>query len=83
MNTYFVYVLKGQIDGTTYICSTYELDKHLREDNDGEAKSVEEKGPYEMCYYEAFSSKRLARKREFALKKNSWLKEKLFERIFE
>ncbi len=80
---FFVYVLKSLKDGTTYIGSTEDLEKRLKEHNQGKTKSIKHKLPVEVVYYEAYGSKTLARKREIELKKNSFAKEQLFKRIFE
>jgi putative endonuclease len=80
---FFVYVLQSQKDGTTYIGKTEHLDKRLKEHNQGKTKSIKHKLPMELVYYEAYLTKRLAGKREYELKSNSWSKEKLFERIFD
>jgi len=80
---FFVYVLQSQKDWTTYIGSTKELEKRLKDHNQGKTKSIKHKIPLSMVYYEAYLTKRMARKREIELKKNSSAKEILFKRIFE
>ena len=79
---FFVYVLKSLKDGTTYIGSTEDLDKRLKDHNQGKTKSIKHKLPMELVYYEAYKTKTLARKREIQLKTNSSEKEKLYNRIF-
>jgi len=79
---YYVYVLKSVKDGTTYIGSTEFLDRRISEHNSGKTKSIRHKLPVELVYYEAYSSKTLSRKREIELKKNSFAKEQLYNRIF-
>ncbi len=79
---FFVYVLKSLKDQTTYIGSCEDLDRRLKEHNQGKTKSVKHKIPLELVYYEAYLTKTLARKREIELKKNSAAKEQLFRRIF-
>ncbi len=79
---YFVYVLKSLKDGTTYIGSTGDIVQRLKEHNQGKTKSIKHKLPMELVYYEAYSTKTLARKREIELKKNSFAKEQLYRRIF-
>lgn len=79
---FFVYVLKSLKDSTTYIGSTEDLDKRLKDHNQGKTKSIKHKLPMELVYYEAYKTKTLARKREIQLKENSSEKEKLYNRIF-
>ena len=79
---YYVYVLISEKDGTTYIGSTEFLDRRIEEHNKGKTKSIKHKLPVRLAYYEAYLTKTLALKRENKLKKNSFAKEQLFERIF-
>jgi len=79
---FFVYVLKSLKDNTTYIGSCEDLERRLKEHNQGKTKSIKHKIPLELVYYEAYLTKTLARKREIELKKNSAAKEQLFRRIF-
>jgi putative endonuclease len=79
---FFVYVLKSQIDGTTYIGCTEFLEKRIKEHNQGKTKSIKHKIPLDLVYYEAYLTKEQARKREIELKKNSSEKERLFRRLF-
>ncbi len=79
---FFVYIVKSQKDGTTYIGSTEFLKRRVKEHNQGKTKSIRHKLPVDLVYHEAYLTKTLARKREIELKKNSSAKEKLFNRIF-
>ncbi len=79
---FFVYVLKSLKDQTTYIGSCEDLEKRVKEHNQGKTKSIKHKIPLELVYYEAYLTKTLARKREIELKKNSAAKEQLFRKIF-
>ena len=79
---YYVYVLKSEKDGSTYIGSTEFLERRIEEHNKGKTKSIKHKIPYRLVYYEAYMTKTLALKREYKLKKNSFAKEQLFKRIF-
>ena len=45
--------------------------------------SIKHKLPMNLIYVEVYSSSTLTRKREIALKKKSYLKEELYQRIFE
>ncbi|WP_375581211.1 GIY-YIG nuclease family protein [Marivirga tractuosa] len=80
---YYCYVLESTIDKTTYIGSTDNLKKRLKEHNGGKTKSIRHKIPMKLVYCEAYRSKALAIKRERFLKKNSAAKKELFSRIFD
>ncbi|MBR9861564.1 GIY-YIG nuclease family protein [bacterium] len=79
---FYVYVLKSLKDGSTYIGFTQDLELRLEQHNAGKTKSIKHKTPFELVYYEVYFDKTIARKRELKLKKSSYEKEKLFERIF-
>jgi len=79
---FYTYVVKSERDGTTYIGSTEDLIRRVREHNNGKTKSIRHKLPVKLVYYEAYEKKTQARKREIELKKNSSAKEKLFKRLF-
>ena len=79
---YYVYVLKSEKDGTTYIGSTEYLERRIEEHNKGKTKSIKHKLPVALVYYEAYLTKTLALKRENKLKNNSFAKEQLYKRIF-
>lgn len=79
---FFVYVLRSLKDGSTYIGFTENLEKRLKQHNNGETRSLKKKIPLEIVYVEEYESKTEARKRELRLKNNSWEKEQLYKRIF-
>ncbi len=78
---FYVYVIISLVDFSTYIGSTEDIQKRLKEHNQGKTKSIKHRIPFKLIYYEAYETKTQARKREIELKKNSWEKEKLFNRI--
>ncbi len=80
---FFVYVLLSLKDNTTYIGFSEDIDKRLKEHNQGKTKSIKHKLPMDLVYFEAYRDKAQARKREIELKKNSFAKEQLFKRIFD
>jgi putative endonuclease len=81
---FFVYVLLSLKDNTTYIGSTdIDVYERLKQHNQGKTKSIKHKLPMKLVYYEAYDTKKLARKREIHLKTNSSAKERLFKRIFD
>ena len=59
-----------------------DLDKRLKEHNQGKTRSIKHKLPLELVYFEAYNDKTKARKRELELKNNSSEKEKLYKRLF-
>ena len=76
MNTNYTYIVKCS-DKTLYTGWTNNLEKRLKDHNAGKgAKYTKSRLPVELVYYETFSSKEEAMRREYALKKLS-RKEKL------
>ena len=47
---FYVYVLKSQSDGTTYIGSTEFLERRIVEHNQGKTKSLKHKLPVDLVY---------------------------------
>ena len=79
---YYVYVIKSNSQDWKYMGSCLDLKKRFFEHNSGKVRSTKAYKPFSLVYYEAYSSKFLARKRELELKNNSSKKEELFKRIF-
>ncbi|MFA6459605.1 MAG: GIY-YIG nuclease family protein [Candidatus Paceibacterota bacterium] len=67
---HYVYILKSKKDQLLYIGSTNDLRRRLSEHNDGKVSSTMSRRPFELRYYESYTSNNDARKREMALKKN-------------
>lgn len=64
----YTYILKCK-DGTLYTGWTNNLDKRLKDHNDGKgAKYTKARRPVELVYYEEFELKEEAMKREYAIK---------------
>ncbi len=80
---YYVYVIQSEKDRSTYIGYTSDLEKRIKEHNQGKTRSIKSKIPFKLVYFEEFESKTEARKREIRLKKNSFEKEQLFKKIFD
>ena len=80
---FYVYVLKSRKDGMMYIGSTTNLERRLREHNDGTVFSTRPRRPLEVVYYEAYRSERDARMRESRLKLRSKAFAQLRRRIQE
>ena len=78
---YYVYLLQSDKDGTTYIGYTEDLRKRFKEHNQGKTRSLKNKLPMKLIYYEAYLTKTDARIRELELKNNSQQKEQLLRRV--
>ncbi|MCL2864180.1 MAG: GIY-YIG nuclease family protein [Lachnospiraceae bacterium] len=66
---YFTYILRCA-DDTLYCGYTTDLERRIKSHNDGfGAKYTRSRRPVELVYFEGFSSKSLALKREYAIKK--------------
>ena len=68
---FYVYILKSRKDNKLYIGSTADLRKRLKLHNEGRVPSTKSRMPFEVVYYEAYKSKKDARKRELNLKLRS------------
>ncbi len=67
----FVYVLECK-DGTLYTGWTTNIEKRIREHNEGKgAKYTRSRYPVELKYFEEYKNKREALKREYFIKKLS------------
>lgn len=69
---HYVYLIKNQTKGETYIGYSGDLEKRLKEHKD--------KRP-ELIYYEAYRSEKDARKREMKLKQRGQTVRRLKERL--
>jgi putative endonuclease len=78
---FYVYVLKSQKDGMSYIGSTNDLRRRVKEHNSGLVISTKPRQPLELVYYEAYKSENDARKREWSLKLKSRAYAQLRKRI--
>ena len=64
-----IYVLKSLKNGRRYIGYTINLDKRLKEHNEGKNISTRNRGPWEIIYFEKkFPTREAAMKREKELK---------------
>ena len=79
---YYVYVIKSVLRNWAYIGSCEDLKQRFLQHNSGKVKSTKARRPHKLAYYEAYSTKRAARKRELELKNNNSKKEELYKRIF-
>ncbi|NIP32922.1 GIY-YIG nuclease family protein [Candidatus Saccharibacteria bacterium] len=65
---YYFYILKSLKDGKLYKGFTNNLRRRLDEHNAGSSKSTKSRRPFKLMYYEAFSSKEDAMRREKQMK---------------
>lgn len=68
MNENYTYILRC-VDGTYYCGWTNNLDRRLKAHNEGKgAKYTRSRRPVALVYYEAFSTKEEAMRREYEIK---------------
>lgn len=81
---YFVYILQSLKDKRFYIGCTTDLEKRLIYHNNGKNKSTKYRIPFKLVYFEEFTDKHLAFKREYFLKspKGFLEKKRIIENLF-
>ena len=80
---YYVYLIRSETLGQYYIGQTNDLRRRLQEHNSGESNWTSRAKDWKLIYYEAFTSRNLAMKREYKLKHNSRGKQELLKRVIE
>jgi putative endonuclease len=65
---FFVYILKSEKSGRSYIGHTADLQKRLFEHTVGKSKATKGKGPWRLIYHEEFDSRSMASCRELYFK---------------
>lgn len=65
---YYIYILKSKNDKRLYIGFTTQINRRLKQHNDGEVISTKSRRPLEIIYFEGYKSEKDARKRERNLK---------------
>ncbi|MFA4904994.1 MAG: GIY-YIG nuclease family protein [Candidatus Margulisiibacteriota bacterium] len=68
---YFVYILRSQRDGKTYVGYTSDLQNRVRQHNENVGGYTKNRGPWDLIWYGAFDSHELAEKFESYLKSGS------------
>ena len=68
---YYVYILLSKLDGNIYIGSTNNLERRMKEHENGKAKSTINRRPLELKYYCAFKERKTAAAFEKYLKTGS------------
>jgi putative endonuclease len=66
--TYYTYVLLSSVDGHRYIGSTNNLVERLYQHNSGKTKSLRGRLPVRLVYFEEYSTRSDAYKREMYFK---------------
>ena len=66
---FYTYILKSSLKDWYYIGHTSDIDKRLKEHNNGLSKSTKPYKPFELVYFEKFETKSEAFKREQQVKR--------------
>jgi putative endonuclease len=61
---FFVYILKSESTGNSYVGHTSNLEKRLNEHNNGRTPSTRNKKPWKLVYKEEFPNRSQAVRRE-------------------
>ncbi len=65
---FFVYILKSESTGSSYVGHTSNLEKRLNEHNNGKNPSTRNKKPWKLVYKEEFPNRSRAVQREIYFK---------------
>ncbi|MBU4339275.1 GIY-YIG nuclease family protein [Candidatus Parcubacteria bacterium] len=65
---FYVYILKSKKDSKLYIGYTNNLQRRIKEHNEGKVKSTNYRRPLVLVYYEAYKAEEDAKTREEQLK---------------
>ena len=65
---YYVYVLISKKDGSTYVGYTNDINRRIKEHNNGNVESTRNKKPFELIYFEGYKNNKLSINREMYLK---------------
>ncbi|MBU4030765.1 GIY-YIG nuclease family protein [Patescibacteria group bacterium] len=65
---YYFYILQSQKNNFYYYGSTGNLQRRLKEHNNGVTKATRNKGPWSLVYFEKYKTLSEARKREYQIK---------------
>ena len=80
---YYVYIIHSKILNQYYIGQTNDLKRRIIEHKNGKSKSTSRTGDWKLVYYEAFTSRSLAMRRENKLKPRSKAFTELLKRIID
>ncbi len=62
--SYFIYILKSEATGSSYVGHTSNLEKRVFEHNSGKSLSTKGKRPWKLVYKEAYTTRSGAVSRE-------------------
>lgn len=65
---FFIYILQSEIDNSFYIGYSKDVDRRLKQHNEGESNYTSRKMPWKIVYVEKAETKFIALKREKFLK---------------
>lgn len=68
---YFVYIIRSSLTGKNYTGLTSNIERRLKEHNEGKTRSTKHGKPWELVYKEELPSLLKARQREKYLKSGS------------
>jgi len=77
---YYVYILKSEKDNNFYVGYTHNLQRRVKDHNDGRVKSTKNRRPLHLVYWEGCLNQTDATKREKYLK-SSWGKRYIKNRL--
>ena len=69
MNKFYVYILESLKNGRYYVGHTNNLEKRIKQHNEGKTKGNRYLAPFKLVYKEEFDNVTEARKREAYIKK--------------
>lgn len=69
MGNFYVYIIQSFVDNTFYIGQCEDLDIRVSKHNEGMSKYSSTKRPWKLVYFERYSSRSEALKREKEIKK--------------
>ena len=68
---YYVYVLKSEATGRSYIGHSKDIHNRVEEHNNGKSLATRGRGPWKLVYHEKFDNRSDAMKREYYYKSQS------------
>jgi putative endonuclease len=68
---YFVYAIRSLVDGRIYVGLTGDVEKRIKQHNDGKTQSTRPYRPWKLIHQESFENRKDARAREKYLKSGS------------
>jgi putative endonuclease len=78
---FYVYLLKSLKDNNYYIGQTNNIERRLKEHNNGKNKSTKNRRPLKLIGYEMFNNQNEARYREYELKNKPYKKKKFINEL--